>query len=81
MIDSSEIERRNNALLHLDLNYARELMPDATDEVRLLSLHKARVEHIFMPSNLRLESIEWLRERGFKRMHGLALPPVGELPV
>jgi hypothetical protein len=73
---------RNKALVDLDMDWARMMIPDASsDDVRLTSLHKTRLECLEIPDAVRLESLEWLRAGGFKRMDGLDLPPPGELPV
>lgn len=75
------IVERNAALAALDMDYARRMMPDATDDyVRLLVMHKARYETTTMPRELRHESAEWLRSRGSCRMSGLPILPEGELP-
>jgi hypothetical protein len=73
---------RNKALVDLDVDLARTRFPNASsDDVLLVALHKTRLECIEIPEALRLESLEWLRAGGFKRMHGLDLPPPGELPT
>lgn len=65
------VKRRDKALIELDMEYAREMMADATnDEVRLISLHKARYECTNIADDLRLESGQWLLERRYKRMTG-----------
>ncbi len=85
MADIVEIEKwrreRNQALATLDMAWAKETMPHAScDFVRLIALHKMRVECTDLHKVQRLDSIEWLRERGFRRINGLELPPVGVLP-
>ena len=74
------LARRNKALAELDLSFAKQEYPEGSDEVLLVALHKARVDCTDLPDPLRLDSVEWLRERGFSRVSGLPLPPVGELP-
>ena len=72
---------RNRALSDLDMDWARFKMPNASnDEVRLSAMHKARVDCTEIDRELRLASVEWLRERGLRRMGGFGLPPRGELP-
>lgn len=73
---------RNAALSNLDMDYARKAMPNAADDhVRLMAMHKAWVECTDLASELRHISIEWLRERGYKRMDGSDLPHTGFLPA
>lgn len=50
------------------------------DETLLLSLHKARYDCVDIEDALRLESGEWLRERGYGAMQGRDLEPPGKLP-
>lgn len=78
---------RNDALCHLSLRWARrnaepylrpgEKMPP--DDVLLISMHKARYDIPSIPRELRLESAEWLRARGYGAYKVSLLPP-GELP-
>lgn len=71
---------RNAALRILDMNYARELMPQASsDEVRLIAMHKARYSCTDIEPELRHASGAWLRERGYGAFEGPLLPE-GELP-
>lgn len=74
-------ERRNKALAELDLSFAKQEHPEGSDEVLLVALHKARVDCTDLPDQLRLESVEWLRERGFSRIDGMPLPLPGLLPI
>ena len=50
------------------------------DDVILISLHKARLELTGVDLKLRLESVEWLRARGYARRGGMPLPPPGVEP-
>lgn len=75
------ITERNRVLTELDDEGARKLMPNLSDpQVRLIAMHKARVEAKQLPRELRLASVEWLRVRNYSRMFGGPLPPPGELP-
>jgi hypothetical protein len=75
------IIERDTALLNLDMEWGRKnLSEGVSDEVVITSLHKARVECTSLPDAPRLESIEWLRERGFRRIFGVELPPAGVVP-
>ena len=76
------LAKRNEALRMLDLTYAREQCPDATnDEVLLMALHKARYECTAIEDEYRHLSGLWLRSRGYGRMiPGEPLLPPGELP-
>lgn len=75
-------QERNEALAGLDMDWARKMMPTATDDhVRMMAMHKARVECTDLAPELRNASVEWLRERGYKRMDGGELPPLGALPA
>lgn len=72
--------RRDKALAELDMEWAREQMLTASsDEVRLISMHKARYEAVNIEPALRLESKAWLQERGYGRLYGL--PFTEELPT
>ena len=62
-----EVERMYVALMHLDMEYAREMM------------HKVRYELVTMPPALRHESRAWLEKFGFNRFGQLPWPPEGEL--
>jgi len=76
------MRERAAALVALDLDYARRLMPDASsDEVRLAAMHKARYETTTIARELRHASGAWLRENGYLRFGGLPLLPEGELPA
>jgi len=73
--------KRNSALINLDMEFARKMMPGAdNDHVRLIAMHKARYEVISINDDLRLESGNWLRKRGYGRMMGEPVLPDGELP-
>jgi hypothetical protein len=75
------LSERDKALRELDVTFGREDMPDITDEIALIGLHKARYETKSIEFELRQESGQWLRARGYKRMGGLELLPAGELPT
>ena len=70
---------RNAALSTLDLAWARENLPTASDEVLLASMHKARYEIPSISDELRHESRRWLEEQGQSRFGGLPWPPEGVL--
>ena len=74
------VAERDAALAALDWEYARKFMPNTTDAVRLIAMHKARYEAVMVDSALRHESRRWLAERGYKRLTGTELLPQGELP-
>jgi hypothetical protein len=46
----------------------------------MIALHKMRAYRMDMPTELRLQSVEWLRERGYTGLYNLPLPAPGELP-
>jgi hypothetical protein len=74
------LAERDRALLALDLDYARKQFPHASsDEVLLLSMHKARYELPSLPREARLESAEWLRANHYSG-YGRPLLPPGQLP-
>lgn len=74
------LAKRNKALIDLDLEYARKMIPGARDDdVLLMSMHKARYSVTTIPAELRHASGAWLRERGLGAMSGPLLPE-GELP-
>lgn len=63
------INQRNKALLTLDMNWARKVMPTASnDHVRLIAMHKTRVEIRDMPLNLRMESASWLKAHNYSKL-------------
>lgn len=76
------LDKRDEALRTLDMDYARRVLPQASsDEVRLLAMHKARYECKTIGPEYRHASGAWLRERGFGRgIPGEPLLPEGELP-
>ena len=79
--NNEELDSMYRALMHLDMEYAREMIPEASsDEVRLVAMHKARYELVTMPPELRHESRAWLEKFGFNRHKQQPWPPVGELP-
>lgn len=74
-------ERRNQGLRDLDMEYARQQMPAASnDHVRLIAMHKARYECTDLEPQYRHTSREWLAGHSYSRLDGSALLPVGELP-
>jgi hypothetical protein len=74
------IVERNRALSELDMDWARQRMPGASDEVCLMSMHKSRYACTQIAPELRHVSAEWLRERGLAGADGNPLLPAGELP-
>ena len=73
---------RNKALMALDMEWARKMMPDATsDHVRLMAMHKGRYECTDLDNAARHTSGEWLRQHGYGRMTGDPLLPEGALPA
>ena len=75
------LKERNAKLTELDMEWARKQMPNASnDEVRLLSMHKARYECTALNRDVRITSYKWLKLRHFKLMTGDDLLPYGELP-
>jgi len=77
----TEEDVRNLALIELDMEYARMVLPGlSSDEVRLAAMHKARYEILSMPPELRHESRAWLEKFGFTRWRQIPWPPAGELP-
>lgn len=74
------LEERNTALVNLDFSFVRKYLPGINEAAIPVTLHKVRMHVATMPVQLRLESIEWLRQHGYSDMHGLPLPPPGELP-
>lgn len=74
------LKERDEALVSLDLEYARRKFPQAADETLLMALHKARVEVLTMPETLRRKSMEWLKERGYGPMTEVNWPEDGSLP-
>lgn len=77
---AKELERRDEALRTLDMDYGRSILPGVPDEVVLLGMHKARYELQTLSREIRMESARFLREGGWVRMTGEPLLPEGELP-
>ena len=62
---------RDKALSSLDLVWVRQnvkLMRHASDEVVLMTIHKARYEATGVEPKLRHNSREWLQRRGLRRL-------------
>lgn len=75
------LAQRDTALLALDMDWARRIMPTAScDEVRLAAMHKTRYELTHLPRQARHASGQWLRERGYWRARGDGLLEVWVLP-
>jgi len=69
------VRKRNEALVALDMDWARDRMPGSTtDEIRLMAMHKARYECTGIADDLRHDSRKWLQERGFQRLVDDFLP-------
>lgn len=79
------VKRRNDALIALDLAWARRMIapfdPNASDLTLLVAMHKARYNIPAIPEALRHESAAWLRARNLSDIHGLPLLPPGQLPA
>ena len=75
------LAERNAKLTALDMDWAREQMPNASsDKVRLCAMHKARYECTALDRDVRIASYKYLKLRHYKRMTGDDLLPYGELP-
>jgi len=71
---------RNEALMSLDMDWARRVAPHGPDEERLIGMHKARYHCTDLPAEFRHASAAWLRERGLHGLHEAPILPEGELP-
>lgn len=79
-MDDWRVER-NEALMKLDMDWARRMAPNGPDdEYRLIGMHKARYHCVDLPAEFRHASAAWLRERGLKGLRGAPILPEGELP-
>lgn len=75
------LTQRDTALLALDMEWARRMMPTAScDEVRLIAMHKARYELRHLPREARMASGNWLRKRRYGRLNGGEVLAEGVLP-
>ena len=75
------IRERNNALIALDLTWARNVMGHHAHDLTLLAaMHKARYDIPSIPDALRHESAAWLRAHKMTGMFGMPLLPPGQLP-
>ena len=82
MTQEEYLAERRRALITLDLEWIRKQVGAPNDnEILLVTLHKTRMHTKDIPVKLRLASVEWLREHGYSDMHGLPLPPKGEVPI
>lgn len=81
MIPTIDCAERNRILSEMDVDAAQSWVPGLSREGMLAGLHKARYECRDIAPELRHVSGEWLRARGFCRLYGLPLLPIGELPV
>ena len=72
-------DERLKALIGFDLDYARRMMPEMSEDTRVLGMHKARYLHPDVPAELRHMSAHFLRS-GKHLSNGLAILPEGELP-
>ncbi len=83
-MSSKQYQQRLQAALESgDLAYLRSIgPPDKSMNVVEAAMHKMRVDHTKVSAAKRWESVEWLRERGLRRMNGMELPESGgELPA
>jgi hypothetical protein len=73
---------RDKMLTDLDILTARAILggTDASDEVLVASIHKARYETVDFDRTLRLESAQWLRDSGLEGLFTKPLLPPGVLP-
>lgn len=71
---------RNKAFRSLDIQYARRLWPRASDRECLAALHMARYECDEIDDELRHQSREWLKNKGYGRITGLPFEPDNQLP-
>lgn len=62
------IKKRDQALIALDLDWARELLsrPKADEQTLLIALHKARLGSKGVPESYKKESRQWLKELGYQ---------------
>lgn len=91
-MDSESIKRemaeRFRAICDLDMDWGRKLAAEhsrrpghvPSDEVVLMSLHKARVSLPAAPVLLRVQSMSWLKARGYKPLDRRNWPRDGSLP-
>ena len=70
-----QLAERDRILRELDIEGAKRMMPAWLSEAGILAgMHKARVHLPHLGDDLRKESLDWLRERGFKDYGGAPLP-------
>ena len=75
-----EHERLRQALINLDMEFARSELPECSSDLsRLAAMHKARYEFTTISAELRHESRAWLEKFGFHRYKNLPWPPEGML--
>lgn len=85
-MNRNQMLRQKQALEQMDVEAAWKIMDEGgaykrpEHDVMIIAMHKARVELTMINKDLRLESIEWLRARGYVRRGPLPLPPFGMLP-
>jgi hypothetical protein len=79
------VAKRDKALIELNIDWFRKQHPlvgaiASSDEVLLISMHKARYQIPTIPTRLRHASGDWLRERGYGITKDIPLLPPGRLP-
>lgn len=78
-----EKKQRNAALRSLDISWARRvgLVAIGSDDQVLVAMHMARYECDEIEDRLRFQSRDWLKARGWGRLHGLPFEEGDKLPT
>ena len=72
---SEQLAERNRILVEWDVKAARAMMPVwISEEGVIAGMHKARLHIPAIDDKLRAESLQWLRDNGFKDYKGAPLP-------
>lgn len=70
-----QLEERNRILIEMDVEAANKMMPAWLSEAGIIAgMHKARLHIPAIDDKLRAESLQWLRDNGFKDYKGAPLP-------
>jgi hypothetical protein len=70
-VSKKYVKERDRAFIAGDMKwFAKQLPWHARKVVIEMAFHKARLEIVTLPENLRRESAQWLVDRGLKRTDG-----------
>lgn len=72
---AEQLAERDRILIEFDIEAATKMMPAwLSREGIIAGMHKARLHVVAIDAKLRQESLDWLRENGFRDYKGGPLP-------